>query len=157
MTKQELYKIVEEYILSHKEAHYRIAYSYVRNKEDALDIIQESIYKALASIASLENPKAIKTWFYRILVNTSVDFIRKNSRIIYVEEPEIATAQEDHYENIDLEKALDYLPPEQRIVIILRFFEDLKLEDVAAALGENLSTVKSRLYAGLKKLRIAME
>ena len=60
---------------------------------------------------------------------------------------------EDSSENIDIRRALDSLPEQDRAVIILRFFEDMKLEEIADILDENLSTVKSRLYRGIKKLR----
>ena len=57
--------------------HYRLAYSYVKNADDALDILQESIYKAISSIESLKDSSYIKTWFYKIIVNTSLDFLEK--------------------------------------------------------------------------------
>ncbi|MET0958889.1 MAG: sigma factor, partial [Psychrobacillus psychrotolerans] len=70
MTKSEKFQLVENYIVENQNAHYRLAYSYVKNKESALDIIQESIMKALNSIDSLEQIQYLKTWFYRILINT---------------------------------------------------------------------------------------
>ncbi|MBO1912006.1 hypothetical protein J4G37_45340, partial [Microvirga sp. 3-52] len=54
MTKKEKFKLVEKFILENREAHYRLAYSYVRNKDTALDIVQESILKALNSIDRLD-------------------------------------------------------------------------------------------------------
>lgn len=70
-------------ITENKENVYRLAYSYVRNKDDALDIVQDSIYKAMTHIELLKNPDAMKSWFYRIVVNTSLDFcaeIRRSTR-----------------------------------------------------------------------------
>lgn len=125
-----------------------------------MDIIQESIYKALAAVETLENEAYLKTWFYRILVNTSLGYLRKSGRISYVKDTILdinADMKEDTYTDIDLEKALDKLPHEYRSIITLRYFEDLKLEDIAKILEENLNTVKTRLYAGLKKLRIEIE
>ncbi|MFF0873487.1 RNA polymerase sigma factor, partial [Bacillus velezensis] len=55
-------------ITERKEDFYRLAYSYVKNKDDALDIVQESIQKALTSVESVKNPDVIKSWFYKILV-----------------------------------------------------------------------------------------
>ena len=78
-------KNLEEYILSAREKHYRIAWSHVRNREDALDIIQESIYRALSYRGDL-NPQHMETWFCTVLINTARDHLRKNSRITVMEE-----------------------------------------------------------------------
>jgi len=59
---------IAEYAVKHKENFYRLAYSYVKNADDALDIVQESVYKAISSMDSLKNPDYLKTWFYRIVV-----------------------------------------------------------------------------------------
>lgn len=60
---------------------------------------------------------------------------------------------EDSSENLDIRRALDSLSEQDKAVIVLRFFEDMKLEEIADILDENLNTVKSRLYRGIKKLR----
>ena len=151
---------IEEFIINNKEAFYRLAYSYVKNKEDALDIVQDSIYKALRSSHKLKDPSNAKTWFYKILVNTSIDFIRKNKKIIYVEDEILdiyANPIEDSTKDFDLHTALNKLSPKYKTIITLRFFEDMKLQDIATILNENTSTIKTRLYAALKKLRIEME
>ncbi|MDF2873232.1 MAG: polymerase, sigma-24 subunit, subfamily [Anaerocolumna sp.] len=155
-----MYGVLEDFIIQNKESHYRLAYSYTKNKEDALDIVQESILKALNSVDSLANAEHIKTWFYRILVNTSLDVLRKKGKLSYVEDIVLEMNSEekvDIYENFDLQNAMDNLPHHYRLIISFRYFEDLKLEEIAAILGENLNTVKTQLYAGLKRLRIEME
>ncbi|GAA0223156.1 sigma-70 family RNA polymerase sigma factor [Metaclostridioides mangenotii] len=152
-------KKVEEFIIENRENFYRVAYSYVRNEQDALDIIQDSIYKALNSVEKLKEIKFIKTWFYRIVVNCSIDYLRKNkkySNFLEVEQLEKIECYED-YTNLDLKKNLDDLPEKYRIIIVLRFFEDLKIEEIAKILDENVNTVKTRLYHGLKKLRVNIE
>lgn len=160
MTKNEKFQLVENYIIENQNAHYRLAFSYVKNKESALDIIQESIMKALRSIDSLEQIHYLKTWFYRILINTSIDFIHKNKRIVTVEDNVLdfhLPVQEMNIPNVDLYEAIDHLPAVYKTIIILRFFEDMKIDDIATTLGENTSTIKTRLYAALKKLRTNME
>jgi RNA polymerase sigma-70 factor (ECF subfamily) len=152
-------KKVEEFIIENRENFYRVAYSYVKNEQDALDIIQDSIYKALNSVEKLKEIKFIKTWFYRIVVNCSIDYLRKNkkySNFLEVEQLEKIECYED-YTNLDLKKNLDDLPEKYRIIIVLRFFEDLKIEEIAKILDENVNTVKTRLYQGLKKLRVNIE
>ncbi|WP_026894927.1 sigma-70 family RNA polymerase sigma factor [Clostridiisalibacter paucivorans] len=160
MTKKEIEKAIKEYILKDKENYYRLAYSYVKNQHDALDIVQESIYKAMMSMNTLKNPKHVKTWFWRIVVNTSLDFLKKNKRINLVDEETLefySDGEGDRYKDFDLEDALNKLPPNYRNIIILRYFEDLKIEEVAEVLEENINTVKTRLYSALKKLRISIE
>lgn len=149
-----------EYITSHKESHYRLAYSYVKNVEDALDVVQESIYKAISTLSTLKNPEYLKTWFYKILVNTSLDLLRKRKKLVVMDEEALSGLDSevfDRYEEIDLQNALDRLPVSYRSVVVLRFFEDLKIEDIAAVLDENVNTVKTRLYKALKMLRIEMD
>ncbi len=64
---------------------------------------------------------------------------------------------EDNCEKIDLQRALDSLPEKDKAVVILRYFEDRKLEEIADILEENVNTVKSRLYRSIKKLRVYLE
>lgn len=160
MDKKHLEKLLSDVVIKNKENYYRLAYSYVKNVDDALDIVQESIYKAISSIDSLKNPKYIKTWLYRIVVNTSLDFLRKHKRVDVVEQEileKCISGDEDDYENIDLHRALDELSPNYRTIIVLRYFEDLKIEEVADVLNENVNTVKTRLYRALKMLRVKMD
>jgi RNA polymerase sigma-70 factor (ECF subfamily) len=157
MTKNEKFELVEKFIVENREAHYRLAYSYVRNKENALDIVQDAILKALSSIDRLEETAYLKTWFYRIIVNTSIDFIRKHQRITVMDDDILGIhlpQLEDDIIDMDLHDAIDQLPPKYRSLIILRFFEDLKIDEIAVVMDENVNTIKTRLYAALKKLRI---
>ena len=71
--------ILTEYILAHQADFYRLAYSYVKDRDAALDVVQESIVKALTKAGSLREPAYVKTWFYRILVNESITWFRQGS------------------------------------------------------------------------------
>lgn len=75
--KQDNYGIITDYIVKNQNRFYRLSYSYVQNKDDALDIVQNAICKALEHYDSLKNFNAVKTWFYRILVNECLIFIKK--------------------------------------------------------------------------------
>lgn len=155
-----LEKLLEENIIDNKEKYYRLAFSYVKNADDALDILQESIYKAFTGIGKIQSPEYIKTWFYRIVVNTSIDFLRKNKKAFAVEADILENyikAEEDIYKDIDLHRAIETLKPDYKSIIILRYFEDLKIEEVADILGENVNTIKTRLYRALKLLKVQME
>ncbi|MBS5984277.1 RNA polymerase sigma factor [Clostridium butyricum] len=149
-------KKVEKYLIENREYYYRLAYSYVKNEADSLDIIQESIIKALTSIESLKEIEKVKSWFYKIVIRTSIDYIRKNKKyndMIDISEI-INNGKSDEYKDLDLYKALDELDETYKTIIILRYFEDMKINDIADILDENPNTVKTRLYAGLKKLKI---
>lgn len=149
---------VEDAVLNSYETMYRIAYTYVKNEEDALDIVQESAYKAIRNCGQVKKERYIQTWLCRIVINTSTDFLRKTQRefpieeLYEVNEPEIT----DRYEDFDMTRAMNTLTERERAVVILRYFEDKKLEDIAYILNANLSTVKSLLYRSLKKLKLEM-
>lgn len=160
MGRNSLETLIANYVMKNKDSHYRLAFSYVKNADDAMDVVQESIYKAISMMDTLKTPDYIKTWFYRIIVNTSIDFLRKRKKLVVVNE-EVLTSFEpskaDNYEDIDLQKALEDLPVQYRSVVILRYFEDFKIEEIAEVLNENVNTIKTRLYKALKMLRVQME
>lgn len=160
MGKSSVKKQIADYVSKNKESHYRLAFSYVKNADDALDVVQESIYKAISTMDTLKNPDFIKTWFYRIIVNTSIDLLRKRKKIVVVDDEALSSydlGTVDQYEDIDLQKALENLPVQYRSIVVLRFFEDLKIEEIAVILDENVNTIKTRLYKSLKILRVQMK
>lgn len=155
MRAEALQKKVEETILDSYEAMYRLAYTYVRNEEDALDIVQESAYKAIKHSASVKQEIYIKTWLWRIVMNTALDFIRKNQKEIAVEDF-YEDGKEDSYQDFDTIEALEILDEKEKAVVVLRFFEDQKLSEIARILNENTNTVKTILYRSLKKLKLKL-
>ena len=155
--KKDKEEIVEETLLTEYDRYYRLAYSYVGNPDDAADIVQEGAYKAILHCGSLQNISYVNTWLYRIVLNEIFAFCRRNQRerVLVEEVPE--QGRDDIYEDVDLMKALQELDERDREVIVLRYFEEYKLGEIADILEENVSTVKSRLYRGIKKLRLHME
>lgn len=159
MGNSNLEKELVDFIMNNKDDFYRLAYGYVKNSNDAIDILQDSIQKAISSKNNLKKEQSLKSWFYRIVINTSLDFLRKQKRVVVVDEETIqsySSGINDHYANIDLERSLEALPPKYKSVIILRYFEDLKIEEVAEILQESPNTIKTRLYKALELLRIKM-
>lgn len=156
---RKLEKLLMDCITENQDSIYRLAYSYVKNKEDALDIVQDSIHKAFLSIDKLQNQGSIRSWFYRIVVTTALDLLRKQKHVHVVEDERLESfipGQNDTYPNLDLAETLDDLPEKYRTVIILRYFEDMKIEDIAEVTQENVNTVKTRIYQALKRLRISL-
>jgi len=156
MTNRQLF---ETYISQHINSIYRFAYTYTTNQEDAEDVVNESVLKALKSINSLRNPNQIGTWLYRIVANTALTNIKKNKKIVYIDPIDMADVQDDgdDFSDISFEQMIGVLEPKYKSIVVLRFFERMPLEDIALILDENLNTVKTRLYKALKILRIEME
>lgn len=157
---QDVKEILIEYIKENQEKLYRIAFSYSKNEEAALDIVQEAITKALKNINKLREESYIKTWLYRILINESLQYIRKNKRILTCELETIENKIDynvDFAEGLDVYKHVQKLNEKLKTVIILRFFEDMKISEIAKITKTNESTVKSRLYRGLKELKRLIE
>ncbi len=153
--KHEKEDLITRMLLENYQKYYRLAFSYVHNEDDAMDIVQEGACKAISHADSLRKKEFAGTWIYRIMMNESVNFVRKNRRE-YTEVKEDMVITDDRYQDFDLRKAIDALPDEERAIIILRFFEDMTIEQVAKVLNQNVSTVKSRLYRILDKLKITL-
>lgn len=158
---QDAKEILIDFVKNNQEKFYRVVFSYSRNEEEALDLIQEAITKALKNIDKLKEKEYIKTWFYRILINECLQYIKKNKRIITCELQEIESKVEWNdnisVEGIDVYKCVQSLNEKLKTVIILRFFEDMKIDEIAKITKTNENTVKSRLYKGLKELKKLIE
>lgn len=148
-------QLLVEHILNGQTDFYRLAVSYVKNRDAALDVVQEAIVKALSKVDTVREPAYLKTWFYRILINEAMNHFRRNRNLVSLEEVMVDRAVEsgDPGERLDLYDAIDRLSFQEQTVIKLRYFEDMKLEEIARVTATNLNTVKSRLYKSLRKLR----
>lgn len=148
------------YIIANKEKYYRLAYSYVKNKEDALDIVQDAIVKALRYQHTLKDTLYVHTWFCKIIINTCKTYLQKQNRYIDLEDDTLAYYEEptyDYYKSLELEEALDHLSYKEKTIILLRYYNGLELKEIAHIMDQNLSTIKSTLYRALKKLRPLLE
>ncbi|MED3691015.1 sigma-70 family RNA polymerase sigma factor [Peribacillus butanolivorans] len=159
MKNLDINQLIAARITERQENLYRLAFYYVKNKEEALDIVQESIRKALASSSKIKDAASIDSWLYKIIVRTALDVLRKNKKLTIADDETIEylrSGEEDNYRDLDLQRAMEGLSIKYKTVVILRFFEDLKLEEIAEVLEENVSTIKTRLYKALQLLRINM-
>lgn len=145
-------QLVEDAIMASYPALYRLAYTYVKNRDDAMDVVQESVCKAIAAAGDLRTGDALKSWLLRITANTALDFLRRRGR-----ESTAAflpdQGREDVYRDLDTLRALDCLTEGEQTVVVLRFFHDQRLQDIAQITGQPLSTVKTTLYRSLRKLK----
>lgn len=133
---------------------YRIAYSYVKDEQKALDILHECTYKGLTQIHTLRNPQYFKTWMTRIVMNESLAVCQKESKIIYGEfEMAETKATISVEEKLDLYDAIDHLRAEFKTVIILMYFNDLSLEEISRTMDIPVNTVKSHLKRAKEQLK----
>ncbi|WP_270301802.1 sigma-70 family RNA polymerase sigma factor, partial [Terrisporobacter petrolearius] len=125
--------------------------------EDAKEIVQETIYKAYKNVKSLKEPKYFKTWLSKILINVSNDYMSKNE-MIDLEHDENHYVKEIHNDNqveikIDLYNAMDELEDKYKDVIILRYVEDLKIEDISKILERPINTIKTHIRKAIKDMK----
>lgn len=146
----ELFKLYEQDL-------YRMAFIYVKNQNDAMDVVQETAYKSFKSIKDLKEPKYFKTWLMRIAISCSIDLLRIRKNIVPLK-PEFAeytkeAVQEDDILGIDLKDLIEKLQEEEKSVILLKFYQQMTFKEIADILQLPLGTVKTILYRSLGKLR----
>jgi len=145
---------------------YRIAYGVVRQREEALDIVQEVFIKLFHSIKNFKGKSHFYTYLYRMVMNTAVDHARKTGKQIISsldqegsfqpsddleKGPERILLQKELEERVKL--AMDKLPTEQRAALIFRDVEGLSYQEMAEAMGCSIGTVMSRLHYGRKRMQ----
>jgi len=151
-------EVLQRLIEIDKHRLYRIAYIYVKNEDDALEIVQETVYKAFVNIKKLKQPEFFNTWITKIIVNASLDYIKKRNRLIYIEEErDLDKNAKEDIEYIDLYKAVDSLEGMYKTVIILKYFEDLRIKDIAKVLEITESNVKNYIHKALNLLRVELK
>lgn len=145
----------EKLLLQYKSYLYKVAYTYVKDKQVALDILQETSFKAWLNIHTLKDEEKFKPWITKILVNTALNYIKKESKVIYMEDENSIIYSEKSIsieEKLDLYDAIDLLKPKYKIVIILKYFDDMKIEDISYVLNTPENTVKSHLKRAKESL-----
>jgi|SRR5579862_3584020 RNA polymerase sigma-70 factor (ECF subfamily) len=146
---------------------YRIALSYLRNPDDALDCTQEIFVKVFEKSGRWRGDSEVGPWLTRVAVNQAIDHYRKTRRRLTKEEPildhDMKTERPSpegtaHAEEVSekISRALRALPERQRAVFVLRHYDDLSLPEIATSLGMRIGTVKSNLHRALGRLRIRL-
>ncbi len=148
-------------IFSRKSMLYKTAYAYVRNKEDALDVVSETVYKAYISISKLKDPLRFQTWLVRILINCALDCLKNNKKLIYIEnrydQVKDNLDHTDRTDELDLFNALNNLDMKYKNVVVLKYFQDLTVSEISQVLNMPLGTVKTYLHKALKELRLELK
>jgi RNA polymerase sigma factor (sigma-70 family) len=149
---------------NYKDMIFTLALRMVRNREDAEEVAQDTFVKAYKALDSFKGTSKFSTWLYRIVYNTSLDYIKKSKRVIYSEhideihESDIGTMQdalsylEDKEKKETIEKALLQLPEDERVLLTLFYFEDLSLKEISKIVEISYDNVKIKLHRSRKKL-----
>ncbi|WP_394939148.1 RNA polymerase sigma factor SigE [Psychromicrobium sp. YIM B11713] len=154
----------EEVVQNHSAKVFRLAYRLTGNKYDAEDLTQEVFVRVFRSLANF-TPGTLDGWLHRITTNLFLDQARRKSRIRFDALAEDAESRlpgrepgpERSFEfnnlDLDIQQALDALPPDFRAAVVLCDLEGLSYDEVAEALGVKLGTVRSRIHRGRTMLR----
>jgi RNA polymerase sigma-70 factor, ECF subfamily len=136
---------------------YRMAFVYMKNQSDALDVVQETAYRSFKTIKNLKEPKYFKTWLIRIAVNCSLDLLRKKKKVVQLKPESEENLLSDINEDIELEVTvrdlIERLNENEKSIVILRFYEGLTFKEISKTLDIPLGTAKTVLYRALGKLR----
>ena len=140
---------------------YRLAVGMLRNQPEAEDAVQEAVLNAWKSFGRFRRGSQLRPWLFAIVANECRH--RRRSRWWYVitgwsaadDAPSMLSALDPG--TADLRRALNRLPHDQRVVLVLRYYLDLSFEEVAQTLGVSTKAAMSRTYRALKRLRMTPE
>jgi RNA polymerase sigma-70 factor (ECF subfamily) len=153
---------VQELVASHGDRLFRSACLLCGDQAEAQDLVQETLLQAVRSAPRFRGRSTVYTWLHGILLNLTRHYHRARKRILYDDElaREEPAPLEEHLNRLDLEltssalaEALDGLSGPHREVLILRFYEDMKIHEIAAHLGISNGTVKSRLHYAIGEMQ----
>ncbi len=164
----------QEIVRRYQKKVYRVISTYIHNREDALEVLQDTFLKVYTARSTWESRFSFAGWLYRIAINASIDRFRRTDRGRTASLEDVMESQIHQSATVGasadplgklrgqerrrlLENAVRRLPQRQREVVSLRFFAEMKLEEVAAALDCPLGTVKSNLHKaviGLKEMML---
>jgi RNA polymerase sigma-70 factor (sigma-E family) len=145
----------------HVQSAYRLAWAILGDDCDAEDATQDAFTSAWRQRSSLRDVDRFDAWFGRILINSCRDRLRRRARTRSAigEGPEATSPDHSHsmLERDELYSAVAGLDPDQRIVVMLRFWKDLTVDEIADRLDVPAGTVKSRLHRSMTRLRVVLE
>lgn len=135
---------------------YRMAYVYVKNENDALDVVQEVAYRSFKNIKSLKKPEYFKTWLIRITITHAIDCLGIAKKVVPLRpefEEFMGTYDEDLSLSLTIQDLLNTLDEDEKSIVLLKFYNDCTFKEIAVILEIPLGTAKSILYRALEKLR----
>ncbi len=145
---------LREWILERKDKLYKICWSYLYNHVDIEDVFQNTMIKAYSNLKNLREPNKFESWFISILINECKQSLRSKKREVLYEDIQIQGYHEDEY---SFYQELDSLDEIFKEVIILKYVSGYSQEEISKILNIPIGTVKSRIYRGLKELRVLLK
>lgn len=134
---------------------YRIAYTYVNNEADALDIVQETAYQAYISKDKIKDKEKFKSWILKIAVNKAKDLLRKNKLILLEDLSNVNVLQTEDKGSINLfMDNLKTLSLDEKNIIVFKIYFEYTFEIISKELKIPISTIKSKYYRALEKLKL---
>jgi RNA polymerase sigma-70 factor (ECF subfamily) len=135
-----------------------VAYLILRNASDAEDVLMDTLVAALDRGASLRDPAALRRWLLKIATNEALGRQRRFRRVTWLHViPDSPGPTFDAAEHVALVQGLAALPMRSRAAVVLHYYADLPVADVAAVMGTSQNTVKSQLRTGLARLRESLD
>jgi RNA polymerase sigma-70 factor (ECF subfamily) len=135
-----------------------VAYLIVRDNAEAEDIVIETLLTAFEKGGAIREERALRAWLLRVATNRALGTRRRTTRLIRLDAtPESAGPDDVASEStsrLDLLEGIDRLPMQMRAAVVLRYYADLSVEDVAATLGKSPNTIKAQLQTALDRLRV---
>jgi RNA polymerase sigma-70 factor (ECF subfamily) len=148
---------LQQLLKQEKDKLYRMAYTYVTNEEDALEVFQQTVLKAIESIHQLREPIYFSTWLTRICINSAITMRKKKKKLVMmdavVERLVGNELSEDLAQRLDVADALSKLPEKYKTTLLLRFYQDFSVKQIAHILDCPEGTVKSNIHRGLSILK----
>lgn len=152
MTKETLGQL----IIESEETMYHIAKSLLYNDADCADAIQEAIVKAFVKLHTLKDDSYAKTWLIRIVMNECYAIMRKEKKIISLQDYQMNEQETESKDYSDLYEAIFRLPEQIKLCVTLYYMEGYSVKEVAALLDTTESAVKNRLAKARGKLKEAL-
>ena len=135
-----------------------VAYLILRNATDAEDVLMDTLVAALDRGASLRDPASLRRWLLKIATNEALSRQRRLRRVTWLHViPDSPAPTIDTTEHVALIQGLATLPIRSRAAVVLHYYADLPVAEVAAAMGTSQNTVKSQLRTGLARLRESLD
>lgn len=141
-----------EMMQRYKESLYRTAYAFLKTEHDAVEAVQEVTVRAYKKIHTVREPKYIKTWLIRIMMNYCQDELKKRQRFISSEQLQESRTSES-FTHLEIEEAIASLNETEQRLVHYKYFQDIKIKEIAVIENIPEGTVKSRLHKTLKTLR----
>lgn len=137
-----------------KEQLYRIALAYLKNEQEALEAIQEVTFRAYKNIKKVREAQYFKTWLTRIMLNYCADEVKRKKRFLPKDDVSNRLGITEENDNrLSMEAAIGKLEPKLQEVVILKYFQDMTIEQIAEILGHPSGTIKTWLNKALQNLR----